>query len=156
MAGTLTGTEISGNTITGNHITSGAITSDKIAAGAITAEKISAKSLSLNVLEDAAISTIVNTANQYTDEQIQAQLGKYLTFDSETGLTLGAVESDFYIELGNEELSFMKGTEKVAYINKDEFNITNGVIKDHLQLGNYLFIPDNDTGDLKIVWKEII
>lgn len=156
MAGTLTGNEISGNTITSNHITSGAITADKIAAGAITADKISAKSLSLNVLEDSAVSDIVGQANDYTDAQIAEQLGKYLTFDNETGLTLGEAGSDFRIEMGNDELAFMRGTEKVAYINKDEFNITNGVIRDHLQLGNYLFIPDNVTGNLKIVWKETI
>lgn len=153
MAGTITSSEIAAGTIKGDNIAGMTITGQNIAAATITADKLVGKSLSLNQLSDEVVSSIVGQANNYTDEQINQQLGKYLEFNSNTGLTIGNNSGQFNINVTDTAINFNEGTKTVAYINNNSFEITNGTILEELDLGNYAFVPNHNTGNLRLVWK---
>ena len=58
---------------------------------------------------------------------------------AEDGVTLKKSDSDFDVNLSNEQLSFRDKGNVVAYINNKKFFIRNGEITENLTVGNYQF-----------------
>ena len=138
MANSITGNEIQANTITGNEIQ----------AGSLTAREIAANSITINKLDSA----VIDSLHDYTDQAV-AGFGEYVSFDQTNGLTVGSNTSAFKTVIGSTEMGFYNGSNKVAYINGSEFNITNGKIVNRLSLGHYVFVP-RSSGNLSIVWED--
>ena len=151
-AGTITGTEIAANSITTGNLDAYAITSEKIASGAITADKIDAKAIMLSNLSDDVFdgvrAEIQDQINQYKKEQEQ-----YMNFDTDTGLTIGAIDSDFAVNVSNNEIAFKQGNDTVAYINNQKLMITDAEVLNELRIGNYVFRP-RANGNMSLVYEE--
>lgn len=145
---TISADHIIANSITGNEIQANSIDGDRIKAGSITAQQIEANSISIGKIDPAVIADL----KDYTDKAVTA-FGEYLSFNQATGLTIGSNSTNFKTVIGSSEMGFYNGSDKVAYINGSEFNITNGKILNRLQLGHYVFVP-RDSGNLSIVWED--
>jgi hypothetical protein len=60
---------------------------------------------------------------------------------SEKGITIGKNDSKFKSVFTNEELAFTEDNTKVAYINTNQFFITNGEVTNQMRIGNFVFLP---------------
>ena len=60
---------------------------------------------------------------------------------SEKGITIGKSDSKFKSVFTNEELAFTEDNTKVAYINTNQFFITNGEVTNQMRIGNFVFLP---------------
>lgn len=155
---TIDGSSITKRTINADHIIANSITSNEIAANtikaenidayAITADKLAVGSIDINKIDPA----VIDELHKYTDDSVAA-FGEFVSFNPSTGLTIGSNDTAFKTVIGSQEMGFYNGSNKVAYINGSEFNITNGKILNRLQLGHYVFVP-RDSGNLSIVWEE--
>ena len=67
-------------------------------------------------------------------------------------IELGRSDSRFRAQLSNEELAFLDGSDKVAYISNSAMAITQAIINQSLTLGQFAFMPRDD-GSLSFVWK---
>lgn len=145
---TINADHIMANSITSNEIAANAIKAENIDAYAITADKLAVGTIDINKIDPAVIEEL----KKYTDEAV-AGFGEYVSFNPSTGLTIGSNDTAFKTIIGSQEMGFYNGSNKVAYINGSEFNITNGKILNRLQLGHYVFVP-RDSGNLSIVWED--
>lgn len=101
-------------------------------------------------LDDVAIE-IDNYNKQF--ENYKAEIGQYLQFKSDEGLTIGARNSKFKTVMDNKALRFTEDGDTVAYVSNAQLLINNAVIRNALQLKGFLFKPhDNDEG-FSIVYK---
>lgn len=92
----------------------------------------------------------------YTDTQLhgyKTEIGKYLTFDDENGLTLGASGSNFKTNITNDRLAFTDGTATVAYLSNKQLYIDSAVIESKMQIGKF-FISKRDNGGMSINWVD--
>ena len=102
------------------------------------------------------IETIENDVNDY---KILRDL--YLQFDTDpssqnAGLTIGSKgENALKTRITNNRFSFLRDDEEVVYISENEFNINNGVIRNTLRIGNFVFAPDED-GSLGLRYAPIV
>ena len=149
-AGTITGTEIAANAIKTGNLDAFAVTSEKLASKAITADKIDAKAIMLSNLSDDVFNAVRDQAqdqiNQYRKEQEQ-----WMNFDTDTGLTIGAIDSNFAVNVGNDEIAFKQGNDTVAYINNQK--LTNAEVLNELRIGNYVFRP-RANGNMSLIYEE--
>lgn len=80
-------------------------------------------------------------------EGIQKQYSTYFSF-TETGLSIGKKdengEDPFKVKLDNQKLSFLENNKEIAYISDSELNITDGIFKNSLKIGNFGFIPETN------------
>lgn len=152
-AGTITGTEIAANTISTGNLDAYAVTAEKIASGAITADKIDSKAIMLSNLSDDVFdgvrAQIQDQIDQYRKEQEQ-----YMNFDTDTGLTIGAIDSDFAVNISNDEIAFKQGNDTVAYINDQKLMITDAEVLNELRIGNYVFRP-RANGNMSLIYDEV-
>lgn len=169
---TILANNIASNTITSNEIAAGTIdavnmkaesvdtgalaaysvTSDKLAAHSVTGDKIDGKSIFLSNLSD----DVFDEVRKQTREQIaqyQQDVEQFMNFDPQTGLTLGSIESDFAVNISNNEIDFKEGNNTVAYINNDKLMINNGEILNELRIGNYVFRP-RANGNMSLIYEE--
>ncbi len=77
-------------------------------------------------------------------------INNYITFKPDaTGngayLQIGGNQDNFSMQLSREELGFYDGLDRVAYINNKQFNFTQGVITDSLQIGGHQLVKLNDS-----------
>lgn len=72
---------------------------------------------------------------------------KYLTFDEEDGLTIGAKGSPFKTVIDNRSMNFMQDNEKIAYIADSQIEISRAVIKTSMCFGRFFFAPHEAEGD---------
>lgn len=171
-ARTILANNIASNTITSNEIAAGTIdavnmkaesidtgslaaysvTSDKLAAHSVTGDKIDGKSIFLSNLSDDVFDEVRKETRQQIS-QYQQEVEQYMNFDPNTGLTLGSTESDFAVNISNNEIDFKQGTNTVAYINNDKFMINNGEILNELRIGNYVFRP-RANGNMSLIYEE--
>lgn len=82
------------------------------------------------------------------------KLAAYIRITAENNapvLELGN-EGEFKTQVTNEELRFMHGDEKKAYINHEAMHIERAVIDDKLNLGGFALYESDDDG-LAIVWE---
>ena len=155
---TIDGASITKRTINADHIIANSITSNEIAANAIKAEHIDAYSITADKLAVGSIDinkidpAVIAELKKYTDDAV-AGFGEYVSFDPSLGLIIGSNDTNFKTVIGSTEMGFYNGSDKVAYINGSEFNITNGKILNRLSLGHYVFVP-RDSGNLSIVWED--
>ena len=151
-AGTITGTEIAANAIKTGNLDAFAVTSEKLASKAITADKIDAKAIMLSNLSDdvfdAVRDQVQDQVNQYRKEQEQ-----WMNFDTDTGLTIGALDSNFAVNVSNDEIAFKQGNDTVAYINDQKLMITNAEVLNELRIGNYVFRP-RANGNMSLIYEE--
>ena len=77
-------------------------------------------------------------------------LGAYIRYDDD-GLVLGKETSGFTLQLTNNRISFLQGSNEVAYIKDDKIYINNGDFIGSLKIGNFGFVPRSDTGNLSFV-----
>lgn len=82
----------------------------------------------------------------------KAEVGQYMTFN-ESGLTLGAVTSDFKTVIDNQGLYFKQKDTTVSYVNNNQLHIPNAVIENTLILGSFFFSPRKD-GGFSLTWQE--
>lgn len=82
------------------------------------------------------------------------KLAAYVRIKTENGdplLELGD-EGSFKTQVTNEELRFMNGEEKMAYLNNEALNIKTAVIEDKLNVGGFSLYETSD-GGLGIIWE---
>lgn len=101
---------------------------------------------------------IASTSEQLDELQdrfsnYQASVGQYVKID-ETGLTVGAVGSDFKTVITDERLAFMDGNTTPAYISGQLFNMVNAIVRGTLKIGGYEFQPKAN-GRVYLVWSGI-
>ena len=128
--GAVTADKIAVGAVTSTKIDSGAITTDKIAAGAVETDKLSVTA------KDAV--DLVNMCMRF-DSSGLAIYGKE---------TSGSLDNICNTLITDQDIQFRLGTNKVSWMSSSKFYISNGEIKDTLQIGN--FILDNEDGALNI------
>lgn len=75
------------------------------------------------------------------DGKLDAQQD-WMTFDT-NGLTMGQTGSPFTVNLTSQQLTFNDNGVDVAYINGQQYYITDGQITNSLTLGKYKFVPQD-------------
>lgn len=99
--------------------------------------------------------TYVNAKN-YADgilNNYKDSVGKYMDFDEEDGLVIGAQDSTFRTVIDDSAMRFQESGATIAYISNQQLNIQSAIIHDTLFLGKYLFAPhSNNDGGFSIVW----
>lgn len=98
----------------------------------------------------AALSAIAEVTAAVNDET--AARKQWLDFNRDAGLLIGSVDSNVFLELSNDRISFMdtEGVES-AYASNGEFHAPTLVADDRLELGNWAIIP-RDNGNLTFKW----
>ena len=97
---------------------------------------------------DAVRDQVQDQVNQYRKEQEQ-----WMNFDTDTGLTIGALDSNFAVNVSNDEIAFKQGNDTVAYINDQKLMITNAEVLNELRIGNYVFRP-RANGNMSLIYEE--
>lgn len=100
-----------------------------------------------------------NELIEYTNSMLDAyktEVAKYLTFDAENGLTLGATNSDgtdsaFKTVIDNNSLTFKQNDADVAWIDNNWLYINNAKINNTLLIGNFFFHERSD-GGVSLTW----
>lgn len=95
-------------------------------------------------------------------ERYKAEVGQYLTFGKDEGLTIGAnangIESSFKTTLDNRRLAFKENDITVAYISNSQLNILNAIVRNAFILGKVVFMPrkdeDGNPTGVSVVWNE--
>lgn len=108
-----------------------------------------AENLINNTITEKHIEAI-ETANRQLDNY-KSDVGKYLKFD-DAGLSIGADSSSFKTIVDNKSLRFTENDTTVAYINNNQLNILNAIIRNTLKIGNFFFSPRDD-GGVSITWQ---
>ena len=143
-----------GNAATAQGTANNALKNATIADGkAVSAQSTAneANEKANNALEKyGTMSSIVNDYNNLRNY--------YLEFNPTpsgiSGLIIGARNSDdsdnaFKTEITNRELAFRQGTDKVAWINTNEFFINHGAIQIGLRVGNFVIFDEDGALNIK-------
>lgn len=77
---------------------------------------------------------------------------KVTTFEGEPCIALGEAENDFQLLITNTRILFVEGSSVPAYITNKALNITKAVIKEEMQLGNFVW-QVRSNGHLSFVYK---
>lgn len=108
--------------------------------------------------------TISQTANDVTigftriEQEIEGnnenwnELKSYIRFVDGT-MEMGRGENDFKTVITNNELAFMQGNDKVAYINSNSMYITKAEITDTLAINNWKW-EQRYNGNMSLKWRE--
>lgn len=93
-------------------------------------------------------------SKKYTNEksEIDSQLiEKFIRFVNGQ-IEIGEAGSDFLLRITKQRISFMKGSEEVAYMSDNNLVIRNAQINNQLKIANFAFIPEqNNSVSLKKV-----
>lgn len=89
-----------------------------------------------------------------------APVDQYMSFDSDSGLILGASDNPFKVNITNDRIAFLHNGATTAYINGQQLFITDAVITSSLYVGGYYFTPltrtvngEQEQNGMAIVWK---
>lgn len=77
-------------------------------------------------------------------EELNAYIRYYMSNEGKPTIELGKEDGAIISRQTNDEWAFYENNFKVAYINNELFNITDGTIKRRLIIGNYAAEPRND------------
>ena len=79
---------------------------------------------------------------------------KYISYDENLGLIVGAKENQFKTVIGNKSMEFWDGDYVVAYISKEQLSINNAVVRGALYFKKFFFAPHEKDGDdgFSIYW----
>lgn len=108
--------------------------------------------------QDGVYSTIearYKDVKEYADgilENYKTDVGQYLTWSEDTGLTLGASSSNFKTVIDNNGMYFKEGSVTVSYVSNNQLNIPNAVINQTLIIGKYFYSARED-GGFSISWQ---
>lgn len=152
-AGAVTSVKIATGAVEAGHIDAYAVTAEKIAAGAITSDKLDTKAVMVSNLNDDVFEEVRRDVETQIN-QYQAEVEQYMHFDTDTGLTLGGVGSDFAVNINNQEIGFKEGGNTVAYINNQKISITDGEVLNEMRIGNYVFKP-RANGNMSLVYQPL-
>ena len=152
-AGAVTSVKIATGAVEAGHIDAYAVTAEKIAAGAITSDKLDTKAVMASNLNDDVFEEVRRDVEAQIN-QYQAEVEQYMHFDTDTGLTLGGVGSDFAVNINNQEIGFKEGGNTVAYINNQKISITDGEVLNEMRIGNYVFKP-RANGNMSLVYQPL-
>lgn len=85
----------------------------------------------------------------------KAYFDGFLSFDPDTGLSIGQSGSDFKTVITNTALEFKEDATTTAYISNEQLYINSAIINDVLSLGNYALMPHRGSGKrgFSILWK---
>ena len=123
---------------------------DKVAKVSKTASETAGEVVKINQKYDE-LSNIVddynNLRNYYLDFNTNPD-------DENAGLTIGARNTDgsdnaFKTQITNNELAFLQGGNKVAWINSNQLNISQGVIESELRVGNFVIFDEDGALNIK-------
>lgn len=94
-----------------------------------------------------------STIGEKLDENDEAwnELQSYIRF-VDGNVELGESSSDFKTILSNEELAFMQGANKIAFINNNTMHITKAEISDEIKINNWVWMQ-RDSGNLSLRWR---
>lgn len=103
---------------------------------------------------DSQLASIQTNLSNY-----QAEVGQYLTFNENNGLTIGAKNSPFKTVIDNKMMSFwMTDTNntsyKVAYFEGTQLYVPNAVITNSLMFGKFYFCPHKNDKGFSITWQD--
>ena len=87
-------------------------------------------------------------------DDYKAEVGQYMRH-GDSGLELGATDSNFKTIIDNQSMRFKDGDVTVAYAANNQFNMPNAVIEKSLKIGKFMFVPHtNNDGGMSLVWTE--
>lgn len=89
--------------------------------------------------------TLNETINETRDIAESNSTKEYLRFSQGTGVEIGATNSDFKVNITNNEFNIQENGNKVAYINDKRMYITESEILQRQYLGNFAFIVNSDS-----------
>lgn len=89
----------------------------------------------------------------YQLNEHKAEVGQYMQYDSENGLTLGSTTTTNKTVIDNTGIRFKQGNTTVSYMTNSQLYIPNAIIENMLVLGKYCFCPRED-GGFSLVWQE--
>ena len=112
---------------------------------------VNSESVSLKDSIESKYGAILSQINEQLTAH-KAEVGQYMTFN-ESGLTLGALTSDFKTVIDNQGLYFKQKDTTVSYVNNNQLYIPNAVIENTLILGSFFFSPRKD-GGFSLTWQE--
>lgn len=75
-----------------------------------------------------------------------------MSWNGDTGLTLGAASSVFKTVIDNNGMYFKEGDTIVSYVSNNQLNIPNAVINNNLIIGKY-FMSAREDGSFSISWQ---
>lgn len=85
-------------------------------------------------------------------DDYKSDVGQYMRY-GDSGLELGATNSDFKTLIDNQGMYFKDGDTTVAYAMNNQFYMPNAVVEKALKLGNFMFVPhSNSDGGMSLVW----
>lgn len=76
----------------------------------------------------------------------------WLNFDANDFLTIGKGGSEFSVQITNDALNFNRGANPVAWMNTENFYITDGEIRNSLTIGRFRFVPQTN-GNMSIIYN---
>ncbi len=88
----------------------------------------------------------------YVLNNYKAEVGQYMSWNGDTGLTLGAASSAFKTVIDNTGMYFKEGDTIVSYVSNNQLNIPNAVINNNLIIGKY-FMSSREDGGFSISWQ---
>lgn len=88
----------------------------------------------------------------YVLNSYKADVGQYMSWNGDTGLTLGAASSAFKTVIDNTGMYFKEGDTIVSYVSNNQLNIPNAVINNNLIIGKY-FMSAREDGGFSISWQ---
>lgn len=82
-------------------------------------------------------STFAQTINgfSYRLTSFDDEWKKYFEFDADTGVTIGEADSDFKLNITNNQINFLQGNNTLAYVSNSDLFISRARITDTLSIG---------------------
>lgn len=107
-----------------------------------------------------SISGVTNEAlnrlsqNEEDLKRYREESTKYISYDENLGLIVGAKENQFKTVIGNKSMEFWDGDYVVAYISKEQLSINNAIVRGALYFKKFFFAPHEKEGDegFSIYW----
>lgn len=85
-------------------------------------------------------------------DQYKNTMGESIRSDGDI-VNIGSSNSSSSININNEKISFIEGSQEVVYISDQEMSVTDINVRRSLRLGYYKFVP-RASGNVSLVWDE--
>jgi hypothetical protein len=93
---------------------------------------------------ELSITEVNSKINETRDIAESNSTKEYLRFSQGTGVEIGATNSDFKVNITNQEFNIQQNGNKVAYVNDKKLYITEAEILQRQYLGNFAFVVNTD------------
>ena len=90
------------------------------------------------------INSLNETINETRNIAESNSTKEYLRFSQGTGVEIGATNSQFKVNITNQEFNIQQNGNKVAYVNDKKLYITEAEILQRLYMGNFGFVVNQD------------